>query len=116
VIIDLSVGNYTLTATDFTSCPASATIYLPVQVGIEELFAEQVKIYPNPLNSFAKIEFPEEENYNIGLTDLSGKLLKSTAFYGKQFLLDRDGLGPGIYFLSVKRDNGAVFLKKLVVE
>lgn len=115
-INDLSFGLFSVTVTDATGCPNAASVYLPVQVGIEELFAEQIKIFPNPLTAFTKIQFPYDGKYMVSISDVSGKNLCSIHFTGKEGILERNDLVAGIYFLSVTNEDGLKVLKKLVVE
>ncbi|HUM45558.1 MAG TPA: T9SS type A sorting domain-containing protein, partial [Chitinophagales bacterium] len=99
-ISNLPFGIYSVVVKDATDCPADATIYLPVQVGIEELFTQQVKIYPNPLTDFTTIEFPEYGIYELSISDVQGKILRSIIVNSKKEILQRDNLSPGIYLLS----------------
>ena len=115
-ISNLSAGNYIVTVTDATGCPATISVYLPLQVGIEEAFAQQISIYPNPFATIAEVNLPEDGKYLLTLTDESGKILKTQNFYGRKCLITRDNLSPGLYFLEIKRENGFSATRKIILE
>jgi hypothetical protein len=115
-ITNVGFGNYTVTVTDSTGCPASLTVYLPVQVGIEEAFSQAIKIYPNPFSKYVKIELPGTGEYLLKITDVSSQLIQSKIVFGNEAILDRGNLLPGLYFLTVMRKDGSIAMKKLLVD
>jgi hypothetical protein len=69
----LPFGIYSVEVWDATGCPADASIYLPVQVGIENVFAQQINIYPNPITDFATVDFHFGEVIRSGLRIFPGR-------------------------------------------
>ncbi|MGB3074571.1 MAG: T9SS type A sorting domain-containing protein [Chitinophagales bacterium] len=115
-IANLTFGIYSVVVKDNTGCPVDASIYLPVQVGIEELFAQQVKVYPSPFSDFATVEFPVFGNYTLLLADVWGNNVRSVNVEGDRVILHREQLSAGIYFLSIINGAGVIVRKKLVVQ
>ena len=115
MITGISAGLYTVTVSDATGCPSIASVYLPVQVGIDDLIAEEIMVSPNPFTDAALITFPFEGDYKITLSDLSGRELRSEHESGKTFRLEKGNLPAGIYILSLQKDGGVPALKKIVV-
>nr|MBA2406692.1 T9SS type A sorting domain-containing protein [Chitinophagales bacterium] len=97
-------------------CPATASAYLPVEVGVEELLQQQVSVTPNPFHSQTQIELGVAGNYQLIVADCSGKILIKKEVYGKSLLFYRDDLLAGMYLLFIKNSNGTSVVKKFVVE
>ncbi len=87
-------------------------------IGINELEKPtQFTISPVPFNSQTTINFEEEQlNINIKIIDELGKEVKSIDFSGKQLILQREDMKPGIYFVQIISENKYVTNKKIVIE
>ncbi len=78
------------------------------------LKVEKCKLYPNPANTYAIIEFsmPEPATGTISLANISGTRLKilvpTTSFtiVNNSFKFDLTGIIPGIYLVLIKTDKG----------
>jgi polyhydroxybutyrate depolymerase len=74
-------------------------------------------IYPNPFSSQTTIEFStEQRNTSIKIIDVLGKEIKSITFTGKQFVLYRDELPAGVFFLQISNELNEVTYKKIIAE
>ena len=69
------------------------------------------EIYPNPANTYLNIELNSQTASEIYLFDLSGKLLKRTAFTSR---LDFMNLIPGMYILKIQLSSGETLTKKFI--
>jgi len=49
------------------------------------------------------------------LTDLSGRIIRSTAFQGNEFVFHRQGLAGGMYFFTITDERGGVCAGRIVV-
>ncbi len=116
MINNISSGNYTVSVTDATGCPATTSVYLPLQVGVEELLQQQVSVSPNPFHSQTNIELGSAGNYELIISDFSGKIIMKKRFYGESSLLYREELMTGMYFLHIKNIDGTTIIKKIVIE
>jgi hypothetical protein len=105
------VGLYTVTVTDANGCTASASFEVQV-VGLADLgLTDAIAIYPNPSNgnTTLSIQLLEEQQVNLLILDLQGKIQfqQNYAFKsGKnEVLLDLSALADGVYFLQLENSN-----------
>lgn len=76
-----------------------------------------VSIFPNPFALQTNIVFgTEQENIHLKIVDLVGQEIKTINFTGKQLVLNKDNLAPGIYFVQIINDNKNIVTKKIVVQ
>jgi len=64
------------------------------------LFGNRIKVYPNPAQTQLTIHHIKEIE-NIGLYDLSGRLLRTYSGAGTITVIDISDLDSGVYFLTV---------------
>ncbi|PCJ83173.1 MAG: hypothetical protein COA57_11815 [Flavobacteriales bacterium] len=76
-------------------------------------FVSDITLYPNPFNSQLNISIstPENNNYQIHIYDINGRLTKPpvllTQSFGLQvYSLDVNGLASGIYIVRVLEQSG----------
>ena len=72
-----------------------------------------IAIYPNPTNSKINIEVISSEELNIGLYDITGKLLFSNTMIGSS-QINLDAYSSGIYF--VKLNDGSRSITKKIIK
>ena len=105
---------YTVTVSDSTET-ATATVSFTVidNTDINEIAAENVKVYPNPassvitingLNDFSKLE--------INFVNIQGQVVKSVA---NSLEINVKDVDSGIYFININCD-GKLIIRKIVVE
>ncbi len=83
---------------------------------IEEAKAENsLSLYPNPSNSFVRVEFEKETNALITLNDVLGKTIFETEFRGNEISIPVSALDNGIYFLKAISDMGKPQVVKFIV-
>jgi hypothetical protein len=72
-----------------------------------------LKLYPNPANSEIKLEFEasKEAVFTINITDIMGRLLKSTQYLANQglnqALVEIQDLPPGSYHVTIASNTGS---------
>lgn len=105
-------------------CGWSAPVYQAFTVtsaaacaGIEELFAENILVYPNPVTRQITIQFNKNfaEQPLLTLTDSYGRVIEKRRLPSEQGLLTVpvDQLANGIYYLEIKGAEG-VYTQKLI--
>lgn len=88
-------------------------------VGVEELPATTAEnimlVYPNPTSSEALVSMDYTAEFELEVTDISGKTVLKRNFTGDQLTLDVQNLSNGIYAITVKDTNsGKRFGNKLI--
>jgi len=98
----------TLTSSDVTvtGTPPNGTIYRfsPVTLDIPSYSAEfsQNILYPNPAHDFIEIQNLGNENLDVTVFDLSGKLVFRYSASEKDIKIDISQLSPGMYIIGLK--------------
>jgi hypothetical protein len=104
-------------AVKVTSITETTTTYNPV-VGITPLNQAKVSVFPNPATDFIAVQLPivTEDNYNLSLYDINGRLIKKTVIYQGSTMgyFDVRTLYSGDYFIHISTKNGEVVKKVMV--
>ncbi|WP_309642050.1 T9SS type A sorting domain-containing protein [Flavobacterium sp.] len=76
-----------------------------------------INLYPNPLTDYSTIAFKEiQENTSIKIFDISGKVIATDIFSGKEYTIKKGGMKPGVYFLQIIDKLKNTTTKKLIVQ
>lgn len=79
--------------------------------------ALQLNIYPNPFTNFTAISFSKEQNNTtIKILDIIGKVISTQNFSGTEFILEKEDLKEGVYFIQAIDENKNVMNKKIVIQ
>lgn len=91
------------------------TTILITNLGSEEFDDAQLRVYPNPVESWLKIELPTsfQSSATVVLFDVFGKKLFTTTITSNSFELDISGFAGGVYFIFVETNNKTL-IKKIV--
>jgi hypothetical protein len=74
-------------------------------------------ISPNPFNNSTLIQLPESvQNADIIVSDLLGKKILSKKFSGKEYLLEKGSMSPGVYFVHISDAQHQYPVTKIVVQ
>lgn len=91
----------------------TAMVEMSTVVGVEELEAQQISVYPNPATTWVQV-LTNGKGY-ADIYDVTGKLVMSTKIITPNQVIDIQGLQKGVYILKVTNPESS-FSKKLVVE
>jgi hypothetical protein len=114
--------SYTRTSTNavvinyvFNSCNAGRSPFVGLN---ESLLAGQVKVYPNPAQTYTVVEFNDNAaSHQVQLTDLTGRVIRTYSNYSHNALrIEREGMAQGIYFIRIQNNAGEQATVKLVVQ
>ena len=87
---------------------------IPSQTGVQELVSNAFKVYPVPATYSLTIKSEENMITDLILRDTHGKLILEDQF-NASMILSLDGVANGIYYLTLKTENGEL-TKKVIVE
>ena len=83
-------------------------------VGIDELNANNVAVYPNPAND--QITFQLENNgFELIVADITGKMVATANTVADKLTLSIENLNNGIYFYTIKNKDAVIATNKFVV-
>ena len=113
------LGEYTvsLTATSLYGCTSVSSADIGIITGIEKSLADNLEVYPNPVNTdvvIVKLSIPTN-NVDISLYNSQGSRLKILrSIEEHQIMLDVSALSEGVYLLKIISD-GATVGKKIAI-
>ncbi len=108
--------NYTVNGTStVTGCSASTTANLIVSPcsGLNSLSAKinGLSVYPNPSNGEFTIELNNGLNKTIEVTDLTGRVVLTSASSKDKVNVNMANLANGIYYVKIQSDNAVEVIK-----
>lgn len=105
------IGHYSFG--DYKILPRDAND-ISLVVGIDELNANNVAVYPNPANE--QITFQLENNgFEVIVADITGKMVATANTIADKLTLSLDNLNNGIYFYTIKNKDVVIATNKFVV-
>lgn len=110
-------GIYTVIVTNEYGCQITESItYIFAETGLSNINSTNLaSIFPNPSENNFGIYFAETGNYQINVTDESGKLIFSDLIQeSNKYTIDGNSLPAGIYFIQIKQDENVSSFYKIV--
>jgi hypothetical protein len=104
----VSGGIYTVWVMGSAGCEASRTFDLNSQVGIEDLAATEIAVYPNPTTDFVNIQL--EGTFDYQLVAINGDILVAGNATDNEVISMKD-FADGVYFVNVKNENATTTIK-----
>jgi hypothetical protein len=101
----------------------SDTLFVPqVPLGVNTpvRYAPYIKVYPNPTDAYLNIDISagQKGNYDVVLTDITGKILYRKSLPGNStspLQVPLISFKPGVYMLMITDDNGKVLYRDKVI-
>jgi N-acetylneuraminic acid mutarotase len=96
--------------------------YTPsVPMGIEGESNLISSVYPNPMITSLTVDLSPELFYSYQtlsweLTDVTGKLIKTSIIRDQTFSIERNGIAKGVYFFNLKESGNTVATKKIIAQ
>ncbi len=107
-----SIGNYKVIVSDVNGCSDTSTAFNVISVGIENAVTDfGVRLYPNPNSGSFTLEFTDDVEREIEVTDAIGRLVLTSTIFTKQERIDLNETAAGIYILNVKQNGQLGSLK-----
>ena len=91
--------------------------FLHFTTGVHDLSVlYNVKTYPNPVKNVLNISIDDSNirNYQVNITDLSGKIIFQDIFSGMSATINTERFIRGVYVLSIKADDGRLHQAKIL--
>jgi hypothetical protein len=96
-------GNYKVVASNTSNCSDTSNDYIFIKSGVSELSGEGIKLFPNPTASVAKLDLNTAANWQVYISDMSGKAVRSyRAFRGRDLMVQKDDIKAGEYLIHIK--------------
>jgi hypothetical protein len=110
------VGEIQMTWTNSYGCESTQFYAVSVDVSVQEIFASNLKIYPNPTRDLVNIQWDfMNENTYLTVFDNTGKLITTQKLNNQTLhILDLSGYENGVYQLRLSNEN-AVIVKAIAV-
>jgi len=109
-IIGLSAGTYSVAVIDANGCAAVGNATVEVDTDIAGAIADEIKIYPNPVNDELHI-ISNSEIQTISVFDITGKLIIKKAPTCKQIEISLSEIQSGVYFVEIECNKQTVIRK-----
>jgi hypothetical protein len=79
-------------------------------------FKSELVIFPNPFQNTTTIEFNYIENdWQLIITDISGRQVTSKNIYSSKFQIHRNDLQSGVYFVNILKNGYQICSKKIII-
>jgi len=99
-----------------TPYPLSDWIMCAGSVGIaENESGNAIHVWPVPANDRLRLEFPEDAEWNMQLTDVTGKSILKKSLRGKTHELSVENFPRGMYLLHAENGN-TTFTQKIILQ
>ena len=100
-----STGKYLVSSDQFN--------YQGSKAGLSEIETNSILIYPNPVNDKISISIGKNQNSEVVITDITGKVVVSKTSTESEITIDVTDLMSGQYIVSVKNES-SIITKKIV--
>ncbi len=89
------------------------SVFYPVGINNNQIAG--VSIYPNPNNGQFQIILSENSNYELQITDITGKVIWSNQITNNMVSVDLGNIDKGVYFVQIQNDETTI-IKKIVIQ
>ena len=97
----LNDGNYAVEITNGACTEMSLCINFSI-LSTEEFQPNEIKVYPNPVDSVVKIDNFTESKIDITINNISGKVVKKVNSQKAHIEIELDSTASGVYFVNIK--------------
>jgi hypothetical protein len=83
---------------------------------LDEISSADFSVYPNPASEVININSSKMLNATISLTDLTGKVVKTSTINGLTASVNTSGLNNGIYYVTITNGNSTSTQKVVITK
>jgi hypothetical protein len=116
----IKLGSFSFTVDGYTSYVFEIYDSAKTVVNVPLLFSESNStafIFPNPFTSQTTIVFNKEQQSSLlRIVDVLGKEVRTIHFSGREFVIEKEELKSGIYFVQVVSQKKIIFNEKIVIQ
>jgi hypothetical protein len=78
---------------------------------------DEIKIYPNPFSTYAVLQMKDEfKNASVDIYNSFGRKVREiNNLSGKEVMIERNNLQPGLYFLNIIQQGKLIGSKRLII-
>ena len=87
-----------------------------VGLNMSENQNNNVLVYPNPATDIVSIKMQTQVMEHLKISDIKGSILYAETLQSNQKQLNTSSLAKGMYFITITTKNGAVAVKKLMIQ
>jgi photosystem II stability/assembly factor-like uncharacterized protein len=109
----LENGNYWLYARDGSDNISDHKDFILAGVGIANMYAGQIRVFPTPTRNLITIQVPQSGKYSIEIISLNGQEIQTRDFTGELYQLDLSPFQKGVYFITI-RSKDMVTTRKII--
>lgn len=113
----IAQGVYTVTLIASSPCGTDTAIFIiDLTVGLEDDFAMEIGLWPNPNQGMFSVELPEGNWMEAGLTlrDALGRMVWKQTVYDRRNQVGIQGLDAGMYFLEVELEGRRGVIRMMI--
>ena len=85
-------------------------------LSVDENQSNNVIIYPNPANDIVSIKLQTQVMEHLKISDVKGSIIYTETLQSNKKLLNTSSFTKGMYFITITTKNGAVVVKKLMIQ
>jgi photosystem II stability/assembly factor-like uncharacterized protein len=112
-ILELENGIYWVYARDGSGNISEPKEFTIMGVGLENTSADQIRIFPNPVNDLITIESNPPGKHFIKISSLNGQIIYNTEMEGSFLQIDLSSIPKGLYLITV-RSRDILFTEKII--
>ncbi len=102
---------YRLAQVDF-----DGTTKYTAMIPVRKVKSSQVLVYPNPASDYVSIILPDSFEGQLSIHDMQGrKIVDVLLDHSSRFMIDREIVSSGLYFLQFNNVDGTHFSEKIIV-
>ena len=110
-------GEFTITLIAYNECRSDSFTQSVLVTGTDDTeFYNSIKLYPNPVSGYLKIELIDSRNAKYQLVNTMGKVILKGSLEDRTNLINTAGMLPGLYNIVILQDNVSATFKIIVVE
>ncbi len=103
--------------TAYAYTPCTANVAMACDVGVKEIQTNSVleEVYPNPSSESVNVVFKNSNTvHTVTLTDMTGKVIQTETTKEPLYVIRKNNMGQGIYFLKATNENGEYSVQKII--